>query len=146
MCAAHILYHLTIYRFARSRYPQVGGNGGRWVMGIETRSVQRCFGGMMGFYTHRSVATDTDMRFAVFVPPQAGKDELPTLYYLAGLTCTEETFMIKAGEQRMAVGAGNPFPPSRRSPIPSPFPGGKRRFPIISVPIALSGPPGMPTC
>jgi S-formylglutathione hydrolase len=76
------------------------------MMGIETRSVQRCFGGAMGFYTHRSSATGTDMRFAVFVPAQSGKGKLPVLYYLAGLTCTEETFMIKAGAQRLAAEHG----------------------------------------
>lgn len=75
-------------------------------MGIETRSEQRCFGGTMGFYTHISTATNTDMRFAVFTPPQSGTGKLPALYYLAGLTCTEETFMIKAGAQRFAAEHG----------------------------------------
>jgi S-formylglutathione hydrolase len=75
-------------------------------MEIETRSAQRCFGGTMGFYTHRSTATSTDMRFAVFVPSQSGNGKLPALYYLAGLTCTEETFMIKAGAQRLAAEHG----------------------------------------
>jgi S-formylglutathione hydrolase len=46
------------------------------------------------------------MRFAVFVPPQAEKRAVPALYFLAGLTCTEETFMIKAGAQRLAAQLG----------------------------------------
>ncbi|MBI3896892.1 MAG: S-formylglutathione hydrolase [Gammaproteobacteria bacterium] len=75
-------------------------------MTIETRSEHRCFGGRMGFYTHASTATGTDMKFAVFVPPQAERAPVPTLYYLAGLTCTEETFMIKAGAQRLAAELG----------------------------------------
>jgi S-formylglutathione hydrolase len=75
-------------------------------MDIETRSAQRCFGGTIGFYTHRSATTGTDMRFAAFVPAQAGNGKLPALYYLAGLTCTEETFMIKAGAQRLAAEHG----------------------------------------
>ena len=46
------------------------------------------------------------MRFAVYVPPQARERRVPVLYYLAGLTCTEETFMIKAGAQRLAAELG----------------------------------------
>jgi S-formylglutathione hydrolase len=46
------------------------------------------------------------MRFAVFTPPQAQQAPVPVLYYLAGLTCTEETFMIKAGAQRVAAALG----------------------------------------
>ena len=75
-------------------------------MAIETRSEQRCFGGTMGFYGHASESTGTAMRFAVFVPPQAASRRVPALYYLAGLTCTEETFMIKAGAQRLAAELG----------------------------------------
>jgi S-formylglutathione hydrolase len=75
-------------------------------MGIETRSHHRCFGGKMGFYAHASVSTGTDMRFAVFLPPQAEQRAVPALYFLAGLTCTEETFMIKAGAQRGAAALG----------------------------------------
>ena len=46
------------------------------------------------------------MQFSVFVPPQAADGPVPTLTYLAGLTCTEETFMIKAGAQKMAAELG----------------------------------------
>jgi S-formylglutathione hydrolase len=73
---------------------------------LHTRSEHACFGGRMGFYAHHSVQTSTDMNFAVYVPPQAEQSPVPALYYLAGLTCTEETFMIKAGAQRLAAQYG----------------------------------------
>jgi S-formylglutathione hydrolase len=75
-------------------------------MAIEILSEQRCFGGTMGFYAHESTVIGTRMRFGVFVPPQAERGAVPALYYLAGLTCTEETFMIKAGAQRHAAALG----------------------------------------
>ncbi|MGB8416420.1 S-formylglutathione hydrolase [Paraburkholderia sp.] len=75
-------------------------------MTIETRSEYACFGGRMGYYSHASKLTGTTMNFAVFVPSQALTGPVPALYYLAGLTCTEETFMIKAGAQRLAAKYG----------------------------------------
>ena len=75
-------------------------------MSLTTRSEQRCFGGVQGFYTHASTSTGTDMRVGVYVPPHAPGAKLPVLYYLAGLTCTEETFAIKAGAQRRAAELG----------------------------------------
>jgi len=73
---------------------------------IEIASRHRCFGGMVSFARHRSEATGTEMAFAVFAPPQAEAGPVPVLIYLAGLTCTEETFMVKAGAQRMAAELG----------------------------------------
>jgi S-formylglutathione hydrolase len=73
---------------------------------MEVRSRQACFGGTMGFYTHASHATGTPMRFGVYVPPQAARAPCPALYYLAGLTCTEETFAQKAGAVRLAAEHG----------------------------------------
>ena len=73
---------------------------------IETRSEHRCFGGIQGFYSHASSSTGTAMNFSVYQPPQAANGPVPALYYLAGLTCTEETFMIKAGAQRLAAEFG----------------------------------------
>jgi S-formylglutathione hydrolase len=70
------------------------------------RSKRCCFGGEIGFYTHASAETGTEMKFSVFVPPQAEKQNLPALYYLAGLTCTEETFIMKAGALRIAAECG----------------------------------------
>ena len=75
--------------------------------GVETISEQRCFGGVQGFYRHGSRACGGTMRFAVYQPPQAlDGARVPVLTYLAGLTCTEETFVIKAGAQRMASELG----------------------------------------
>ena len=73
---------------------------------FETISQHRCFGGTVGFYRHQAASTHSAMRFAVFTPPQAAHGAVPVLYFLAGLTCTEETFMIKAGAQRMAAELG----------------------------------------
>ena len=73
---------------------------------FEQISQHRCFGGTMGFYRHQAASTASAMRFAVFTPPQAASARVPVLYYLAGLTCTEETFMIKAGAQRVAAELG----------------------------------------
>lgn len=69
-------------------------------------SQHACFGGTVGFYQHASQTCQCDMRFAVYSPPQAKLQPVPVLYYLAGLTCTEETFMIKAGAQRYAADYG----------------------------------------
>lgn len=74
--------------------------------GIETREEHACFGGIQAYYTHHSAQVGTAMNFAVYQPPQARSQKVPVLYYLAGLTCTEETFMIKAGAQRLAAELG----------------------------------------
>jgi S-formylglutathione hydrolase len=69
-------------------------------------SSHRCFDGEQRFYSHDSQVCATEMRFSVFVPPQAQQRAVPVLYFLAGLTCSEETFMIKAGAQRVASELG----------------------------------------
>jgi len=73
---------------------------------IETISEQRCHGGLQGFYGHDSRACGGPMRFALYLPPQAARQPCPLLYFLAGLTCTEETATIKAGAQRLAAELG----------------------------------------
>lgn len=73
---------------------------------IETRSTHGCFGGVQGFYQHQSSVIGLSMRFAVYQPPQAQHAKVPVLFYLAGLTCSEETFAIKAGAQRLAAEYG----------------------------------------
>ena len=60
----------------------------------------------MSYHAHDSVENRAPMRFAVFTPPQAARQPVPVLYFLAGLTCTEETFMMKAGAQRLAAELG----------------------------------------
>jgi S-formylglutathione hydrolase len=65
-----------------------------------------CFGGTVGFYRHLSLTCACEMRFSVYLPPKARAQSLPVLYYLSGLTCTEENFMAKAGAQKFAATAG----------------------------------------
>lgn len=73
---------------------------------LELISQHRCFGGWQRYYRHESEEIGLPMRFSVYVPPQAEQGPVPVLFYLAGLTCTEETFMIKAGAQRVAAELG----------------------------------------
>jgi S-formylglutathione hydrolase len=73
---------------------------------LEKVSEQRLHGGIQGFYRHPSEACGGPMRFAVYQPPQAARQRCPVLYFLAGLTCTEETATIKAGAQRLAAELG----------------------------------------
>ncbi|MHB1207852.1 MAG: S-formylglutathione hydrolase [Rhodospirillaceae bacterium] len=75
-------------------------------MSFETISEQRSFGGTQGIYRHLSRETGTPMRFAVYTPPQAKAANAPVLWFLAGLTCTEENFTVKAGAQRVAAELG----------------------------------------
>ncbi len=72
----------------------------------EALGEHRAHGGIVGYYRHRATSTACDMRYAVFVPPQAERGPVPMLTWLSGLTCTEETFMIKAGAQRLAAELG----------------------------------------
>jgi len=73
---------------------------------LELLSEHACFGGVQRFYRHASREIGLPMRFAVYLPPQAAQAKVPALLYLAGLTCNEETFMIKAGAQRVAAELG----------------------------------------
>ncbi len=72
-------------------------------MKLETLSEQRCFGGLQGIYRHQSDETGTPMQFSVYAPPAAEKGPVPVVWYLSGLTCTEENFTVKAGAQRFAA-------------------------------------------
>lgn len=63
-------------------------------------------GGTLSFYQHDSSSTGTPMSFSVYLPPQAKDQKVPVLYFLSGLTCTEENFMIKAGAQKYAADYG----------------------------------------
>jgi S-formylglutathione hydrolase len=73
---------------------------------MRTLSEQRCFGGTVRFCAAASTALGLETRFSVFIPKQAAQGKVPVLTYLAGLTCTEETFMVKAGAQRLAAALG----------------------------------------
>jgi S-formylglutathione hydrolase len=69
-------------------------------------SENRCFGGRQLRYSHRSNACGCDMTFAIFLPPQAENGPVPVLYWLSGLTCTDENFVTKAGSQQYAAEHG----------------------------------------
>lgn len=73
---------------------------------LKTLSEHRCFGGTQSFYERASREIGLPMRFSVFLPREAQQGPVPALIYLAGLTCNEETFMVKAGAQRMAAELG----------------------------------------
>jgi S-formylglutathione hydrolase len=75
-------------------------------MTIETIAENKCFGGMQGVYSHAAETTACTMRFSVYLPPQAEAGEVPVVYWLSGLTCTEENFTVKAGAQRYAAETG----------------------------------------
>ena len=73
---------------------------------MEILARHRCFDGELNFCAHESTETGTRMRFGVYLPPGADRARTPAVYCLAGLTCTEETFLIKAGALRVAARLG----------------------------------------
>ncbi|GIU17072.1 S-formylglutathione hydrolase [Shewanella sp. c952] len=76
-------------------------------MTIENISVNKSFGGWHKQYTHQSESLNCAMRFAIYLPPQASNGQkVPVLYWLSGLTCTDENFMQKAGVQAIAAELG----------------------------------------
>jgi S-formylglutathione hydrolase len=75
-------------------------------MNVELVSESRTFEGRQRTYRHRSEVCACTMQFAVFLPPVAEKARVPAVYWLSGLTCTEENFSIKAGAQRYAAELG----------------------------------------
>jgi S-formylglutathione hydrolase len=75
-------------------------------MSVELVSESRSFEGRQRTYRHQSQACACTMQFAVFLPPRAEKGRVPALYWLSGLTCTEENFSVKSGAQRYAAELG----------------------------------------
>ncbi len=75
-------------------------------MTLELVSANRSFDGWHKQYSHQSASLDCKMRFAIFLPPQAETQSVPVLYWLSGLTCSDENFMQKAGAQRLAATLG----------------------------------------
>ena len=67
---------------------------------------QKCFGGRQIRYQHASTVLNCEMKFSVFLPPQAATQNVPALYWLSGLTCSDENFSTKAGAQRVAAELG----------------------------------------
>ena len=75
-------------------------------MTLERIEHRACFGGWQDVYRHSSDTLGCSMNFAVYLPPQAASRKLPVLYWLSGLTCTEQNFITKAGAQRYAAEHG----------------------------------------
>jgi S-formylglutathione hydrolase len=73
---------------------------------MEKLSENTCFDGSVGYYRHDARATQCPMRFTVFMPPQAKNRSVPVLWWLSGLTCTEDNFTVKAGAYRKAAETG----------------------------------------
>lgn len=73
---------------------------------MECVSNQRCFDGQQKRFRHRSAVLDCDMHFSLYMPPQAELEAVPVLFWLSGLTCTDENFVQKAGAQRIAAKHG----------------------------------------
>jgi len=74
--------------------------------GIKVRSTHACFDGTVSFYSHVSSQTKTKMNFSIFFPDEKINSNVPGLIYLAGLTCTDETFITKAGALKYASEQG----------------------------------------
>ena len=76
-------------------------------MTVENLSSNKIFGGWNTQYSHQSTSLNCAMRFAIYLPPQASNGQkVPVLYWLSGLTCSDENFMHKAGAQRLAAELG----------------------------------------
>jgi S-formylglutathione hydrolase len=73
---------------------------------ISLVSEHACFGGVQRFYSHDSREVHGPMKFSAYLPPQARTAKVPVLYFLSGLTCTEETFCIKSHAQQTAAELG----------------------------------------
>ena len=73
---------------------------------LEVLAQHRCFDGWQRIYRHDSATIGLPMRFSVYAPPQAESGPVSALFYLAGLECNEETFMIKAGALCLAAELG----------------------------------------
>lgn len=90
---------------------------------LQLISEHACFGGTQQFYKHDSREIRGSMKFSVYLPPQAKSGKVPALYYLSGLTCTEETFPIKAHAQAAAAEHGIMLISPDTSPREARFPG-----------------------
>lgn len=73
---------------------------------IETKASNRCFGGDQIQFSHNSDACSCEMTASIFMPPQAAAGKVPVMWWLSGLTCTDQNFVTKAGAQRYAAEHG----------------------------------------
>src|SRR4051812_22256364 len=97
---------------------------------MELLSSHAAFGGVQRFYRHDSHVVGLPMRFSIYLPPVAAPYDkerasglIPVLFYLPGLTCTEETFPTKAGAQRYASQLGMAIVSPDTSPRGANIPG-----------------------
>ncbi len=75
-------------------------------MNLQRIEHRACFGGWQDVYRHRATTLNCEMNVGVYLPPQADRQKCPVLYWLSGLTCTEQNFITKAGAQRYAAEHG----------------------------------------
>ncbi|NEP15967.1 MAG: S-formylglutathione hydrolase [Leptolyngbya sp. SIO4C1] len=73
---------------------------------LSLQNQSACFDGTVSIYRHASSECQCEMQFAVYLPPQTRSHRVPVLYYLSGLTCSEQNFITKAAAQRYAAQAG----------------------------------------
>ena len=102
-------------------------------MSYKVLSTCKVFGGTLTRATHASAVTKCEMTFAVFMPEVAEGAKVPALYYLSGLTCTDENVMGKSGAQRAAAQHGIALiapDTSPRAPAPLPAPGLRSAAPV----------------
>ena len=92
-------------------------------MTLKTISQNKSFGGTQGVYSHEATETGCAMRFGVYLPPAAEKGPVPVLFWLSGLTCTEENFIVKSGAQRIAAELGIAIVTPDTSPRGMNYPG-----------------------
>jgi S-formylglutathione hydrolase len=99
-------------------------------MTLTTVSQSRSFGGVQGVYSHDSPQAACRMRFGMYLPPAALRNgaRVPLLYWLSGLTCTEENFVTKAGAQRVAAELGIAIAVPDTSPRGIEFPGDRESY------------------
>ena len=94
---------------------------------IEIESIKE-FGGYLKRYSHDSDTCQCEMVFSVYLPPQAGQQPVPALYWLSGLTCTDDNVRVKAGAQRYAAEQGVALVMPDTSPRGSDVPDERGRY------------------
>ena len=75
-------------------------------MSLEQISANQSFGGQQLRYKHPSTSLNCEMTFSIYLPPQSQNQSVPVLYWLSGLTCSDENFVQKAGAQQFAAQLG----------------------------------------
>ena len=113
-------------------------------MKLETESETLCHGGVQGTYRHDSEVLDCSMRLSVYRPPQAERGRTPVLYFLSGLTCTDENFTTKAGAQRFAAEHGITVVAPDTSPRGTDLPASTTTGTSAAEPASTSTPPRRP--